>query len=109
MPDLVLHHNGMSSCSQKVRLALAEKGLSFTSREVNLVAGEQRAQVDAFRVVVQLLPVHRDPGRAREGAGQAVLVEQVGRVVGHAGVDRVQAARDALASRLGGGSARLHP
>ena len=43
MPDLVLHHNGLSSCSQKVRLVLAEKSLSFTSRDVNLVAGEQHA------------------------------------------------------------------
>jgi glutathione S-transferase len=41
MSDLVLHHNGMSSCSQKVRLVLAEKNLAFESREVNLVAGEQ--------------------------------------------------------------------
>lgn len=43
MPDLVLHHNGMSSCSQKVRLVLAEKRLPFTSHEVNLVTGEQHA------------------------------------------------------------------
>jgi len=43
MSDLVLHHNGLSSCSQKVRLVLAEKGLAWASREVNLVAGEQHA------------------------------------------------------------------
>jgi glutathione S-transferase len=43
LTDLVLHHNGLSSCSQKVRLVLAEKGLAFESREVNLVGGEQHA------------------------------------------------------------------
>jgi glutathione S-transferase len=43
MPNLELYHNGLSSCSQKVRLVLAEKGLEFTPRDVNLVAGEQHA------------------------------------------------------------------
>ena len=43
MPQIELHHNGLSSCSQKVRLVLAEKGLDFTSRDVNLVAGEQQS------------------------------------------------------------------
>lgn len=40
MSDLVLHHNSMSSCSQKVRLVLAEKGLAFESREVDLISGQ---------------------------------------------------------------------
>ena len=38
---LALYHNGLSSCSQKVRLALAEKGLAFESRPVDLIGGEQ--------------------------------------------------------------------
>jgi glutathione S-transferase len=36
-----LHHFGFSTCSQKVRLVLAEKGVEFSSREINLMAGEQ--------------------------------------------------------------------
>jgi glutathione S-transferase len=65
--DLVLHHNGLSSCSQKVRLALAEKGLAFTSREVNLVAGEQHAPD-----YVKLNPSHVVPTLVHDGR---VLIE----------------------------------
>jgi glutathione S-transferase len=65
--DLVLHHNGMSSCSQKVRLALAEKGLAFASREVNLVAGEQHAPD-----YVKLNPNHVVPTLVHDGR---VLIE----------------------------------
>ncbi len=36
-----LYHFGFSTCSQKVRLVLAEKGIDFASHEVNLMAGEQ--------------------------------------------------------------------
>jgi hypothetical protein len=36
-----LHHFGFSTCSQKLRLVLAEKGVEFSSREINLMAGEQ--------------------------------------------------------------------
>ena len=36
-----LYHFGFSTCSQKVRLVLAEKGIDFTSHEVNLIAGGQ--------------------------------------------------------------------
>ena len=36
-----LYHNGASTCSQKVRLVLEEKGIDWTSRDVNLVGGEQ--------------------------------------------------------------------
>ncbi len=36
-----LYHHLISTCSQKVRLVLAEKGLEFESHEVDLVAGEQ--------------------------------------------------------------------
>ena len=38
-----LYHNGLSTCSQKVRLALAEKQLAFDSVEVNLQRGDQFA------------------------------------------------------------------
>ena len=36
-----LYHNGMSTCSQKVRLTLAEKGQDFKSHHFNLRAGDQ--------------------------------------------------------------------
>jgi len=67
MSDLVLHHNGMSSCSQKVRLVLAEKGLAFESREVNLVAGEQHDPA-----YVKLNPNHVVPTLVHDGR---VLIE----------------------------------
>lgn len=67
MPDLELHHNGLSSCSQKVRLVLAEKNLPFTSHEVNLVAGEQHAPD-----YVKLNPNHVVPTLVHDGH---VLIE----------------------------------
>jgi glutathione S-transferase len=36
-----LYHNGLSTCSQKVRLTLAEKGLKYDSQLINLQSGEQ--------------------------------------------------------------------
>ena len=39
---LALYHNDMSSCAQKVRLVLAEKGLQWESRHLNLRAAEQQ-------------------------------------------------------------------
>ena len=38
-----LYHNGMSTCSQKVRVTLAEKGQDFVSHHFNLRAGDQHA------------------------------------------------------------------
>jgi len=38
---LELFHNDMSTCSQKVRLALAEKGFEWTSHHLNLRAADQ--------------------------------------------------------------------
>ena len=38
---ITLYHFHGSTCSQKVRLVLAEKGLDYESREVNLLAGGQ--------------------------------------------------------------------
>jgi glutathione S-transferase len=39
---LALYHNDMSSCAQKVRLTLAEKGLDWESRHLDLRAGEHQ-------------------------------------------------------------------
>ena len=39
---LALYHNDMSSCAQKVRLVLAEKGLDWENRHLNLRAGEHQ-------------------------------------------------------------------
>jgi len=41
---LALYHNDMSSCAQKVRLCLAEKGLQWESRHLNLRAGEHQRE-----------------------------------------------------------------
>lgn len=43
MVDPVLYHFAHSTCSQKVRMVLAEKGVEFESREVDLTKGEQHA------------------------------------------------------------------
>jgi glutathione S-transferase len=43
VPRLVLFHGWRSSASRRVRLALAEKGLAYESRIVDLVKGEQHA------------------------------------------------------------------
>lgn len=40
---LVLYHNDMSTCAQKVRLTLAEKGLEWEGRHMNLRAGDTRS------------------------------------------------------------------
>jgi glutathione S-transferase len=39
---LKLYHNDMSVCAQKVRLALAEKGLAYEAQHLNLRAGDQQ-------------------------------------------------------------------
>ena len=41
---LHLLHYSMSSCSQKVRILLREKGLDWTSHPINLVNGEQKTE-----------------------------------------------------------------
>jgi glutathione S-transferase len=38
-----LYHNNMSTCAQKVRLVLREKGIEVTEHHVNLRAGEQNS------------------------------------------------------------------
>lgn len=62
-----LYHFGFSTCSQKVRLVLAEKGLEFESHEVNLMTGEQHAPE-----YVKLNPKHVVPTLVHDGR---VLVE----------------------------------
>jgi len=64
---LELYHNALSTCSQKVRLVLAEKGLDFESRPIDLVGGEQHAPD-----YVKLNPNHVVPTLIHEGA---VLIE----------------------------------
>jgi glutathione S-transferase len=62
-----LYHFGFSTCSQKVRLVLAEKGIDFESREVNLMAGGQHDPA-----YVKLNPKHVVPTLVHDGR---VLVE----------------------------------
>ena len=38
---ITLYHNAVSTCSQKVRMVLAEKGIEFESKPIDLVAGQQ--------------------------------------------------------------------
>ncbi len=64
---LALYHNGLSSCSQKVRLALAEKDLAFESHPVDLLAGEQHDPA-----YVQLNPGHVVPTLVHD---EHVLIE----------------------------------
>ncbi len=49
LAGLHLFHYGLSNCSQKVRLVLAEKGVEWTSHWVDLGRGEHRT--DAYRAV----------------------------------------------------------
>jgi len=62
-----LYHFGLSTCSQKVRLVLAEKKIEFSSHEVNLLAGGQHDPA-----YVKLNPRHVVPTLVHDGR---VLVE----------------------------------
>ena len=64
---LELHHTNVSTCSQKVRLVLAEKRLEFESHEVDLIGG---AQHDSE--YVKLNPNHVVPTLIHDGR---VLIE----------------------------------
>lgn len=64
---LALYHYGFSTCSQKVRLVLAEKGLAFHSHEVDLIAGGQHDPE-----YVKVNPNHVVPSLVHDGA---VLLE----------------------------------
>ena len=61
---LELYHFAFSTCSQKVRLVLEEKGLEFTSHEVNLIAGEQHSPA-----LTHPLRAGRHPAVANAGSG----------------------------------------
>ena len=62
MSQLELHHNALSSCSQKVRLVLAEKGLEFVSHDVDLIGGAQHDPE-----YVKLNPNHVVPTLVHDG------------------------------------------
>jgi glutathione S-transferase len=64
---LKLYHNGFSTCSQKVRLVLAEKGLDFVSHEVDLLSGAQHDPA-----YVKINPNHVVPTLVHD---DAVLIE----------------------------------
>ena len=70
---LTLYHNALSTCSQKVRLVLAEKGIEFESKLIDLVSGQQHdAQYVALnpKHVVPTLVV--DGEVLRESSEQAI-------------------------------------
>ncbi len=50
MSELTLYHNLLSVCSMKVRLALEEKGLKWTSREVDIVHDQQQLEPDFIKL-----------------------------------------------------------
>ena len=62
-----LYHNAFSTCSQKVRLVLAHKGLDFASHEIDLIGGGQHDSE-----YIKLNPNHVVPTLVDEGA---VLIE----------------------------------
>lgn len=64
---LELYHFPFSTCSQKVRLVLAEKGLDFVSREVDILSGAQHDPE-----YVKLNPGHVVPTLVHDGR---VLIE----------------------------------
>lgn len=64
---LELYHNAISTCSQKVRLALAHKGVDFESHEIDLLGGGQHDPE-----YVKLNPNHVVPTLVDDGA---VLIE----------------------------------
>jgi len=59
---LALYHNDMSACAQKVRLCLAEKGLQWDNRHLDLRAGEHQQPwyVELNRRAVVPTLVHDD-------------------------------------------------
>lgn len=57
-----LYHNAASTCSQKVRLVLAEKGLDYASHDIDLIGGGQHDPE-----YVKLNPGHVVPTLVHEG------------------------------------------
>ena len=64
---LELYHNAISTCSQKVRLTLAHKGVEFESHEIDLLGGGQHDPD-----YVKLNPNHVVPTLVEDGS---VLIE----------------------------------
>ncbi len=64
---LELYHYAISTCSQKVRLVLAQKGVEFESQEIDLIGGGQHDPE-----YVKLNPSHVVPTLVSDGA---VLIE----------------------------------
>ena len=58
-----LYHFAFSTCSQKVRLVLAEKGLEFVSHEVNIIGGQEQHDPE----YVKLNPKHVVPTLVHDG------------------------------------------
>jgi glutathione S-transferase len=63
-----LYHFGFSTCSQKTRLVLAEKGLDFVSHEVDIIGAQQQHDPE----YVKLNPKHVVPTLVHDGR---VLIE----------------------------------
>lgn len=59
---LELYHNAASTCSQKVRLVLAEKSIDFASRDIDLLSGGQHNED-----YVKLNPNHVVPTIVHDG------------------------------------------
>jgi glutathione S-transferase len=59
---LELHQNAFSSCSQKVRIVLGEKGLEWKSHDVDLAGGGQHDPA-----YVKLNPNHVVPTLVHDG------------------------------------------
>ena len=61
---LALYHNDMSACAQKVRLCLAEKGLQWDNRHLDLRAGDRAFAVlrnAAEKLCASMPPQGRPP------------------------------------------------
>ena len=61
---LELYHTDMSTCAQKVRLALAEKGLEWTGHHLDLRAGDQQKPDYVALNPRAVVPTLIDQGRA---------------------------------------------
>ena len=57
-----LYHNPISTCSQKVRLVLAEKGLDYESQLLDLLAGDQFAPDYVAKNPNAVVPTLEDAG-----------------------------------------------
>ncbi len=76
---LTLFHNAVSTCSQKVRWTLSEKGLGYESREIDLLAGDQHAswytKIHPDHVVPALI---HDETIIRESSLIMMYLDQIG-------------------------------